>query len=100
MDARVNVDESWGDVDACPRAPGEDFIVWWSNVIKHITVFRGQKSATLMLCPVPHHLRAEFKNPSAIMMLLRSYWCWKPSSVGLLSLFTSELKEESCNLRV
>lgn len=31
---------------------GEIFIVWWSDMIKHITVFRGWKGATLMLCPV------------------------------------------------
>ena len=57
MEACVNIDESLGGVDACPQAPGGgggggDFIVWWSNMIKHITVFRGEKSATLMLCPV------------------------------------------------
>lgn len=45
-----------------------------------------------------YHLSLKFKNPSAILMLLRLYCCWKLSSTGLLSLFTSELEEESCKL--
>lgn len=65
-EARVNIDENLGDVVLRHRG---DFIVRWSNMIKHITVFKEEEcNADVMSCA--YHLSVEFKNPSAIVMLL------------------------------